>query len=140
MNRVLYIAFLIFFLTAAVCYAQKPKRNFITKKDSVQDTFKLYNQELLNSINQSKFFNKDYPLIYNNLFNRGSYPAKDKSGVKLQNVQIVNDPLAVSKKNLHNFLTFQYSSLPNHSLGAAGKILSYVKNMSALYIALLSIT
>ncbi len=139
MNRVLYIASLIFLLTAAVCYAQKTQQNFTTKKDSVHDMTKLYNDELNNNLNQLMFFNKNFSLIFHNYFTAGASSGLPKSWANLKDIKVIADPLANVKKNLSGFLSLQFNSLPNYNLGLAGKYITYLKNAAALYIALLSI-
>ena len=136
MNKIIYIASVLFFILASECYSQETPEEKAAGKDTVQ---KLNEDSLLNKLNEGEFLFNNFPLIYKGSFNDLPDSGQMNSGFNLNSLKILPDPLGNFKKNLYNYLSFCYNSLPKYDLGITGRYLLYLKKMTAIYLAILSL-
>ncbi len=136
MYKIIFIVLVLFFLSFTEAYSQNIPKEKTAKIDTVQ---KYFSNPLLNKVKQETFFPNKFPLIYNNSYNTNLDSLKLNPKIKLSNMKIVPNPLANFNKNLHSYFSYYSKNLPDYNLGVVGKYFSYLKNMFALYLAILSV-
>ena len=136
MNKIIYIAYVLFFIMASECFSQETTEEKSARKDTVQ---KLSEDSLLNKMNEREFLFNNFPLIYNSRYNASLDSILLNSRLNLNSIKVIPDPLTNFKKNMYAYLSFYYNSLPNYGLGLVGRYLLYFKKMAAIYLAILSL-